>query len=165
MLIMRDVTSHRSLEKVQNLNDMLNHLTATVTHEMMQPLACILGFANNLLETATSGQTIKQLNLIISSAKLLRCQLKDLLDRSLLDQGVLSPAVTSADVHELIKDVVDILSSQAEMRKIKIFQHTSTLKGKPLMIDPQRVQQILINLIQNATKFSNEGGRIRVSAF
>jgi nitrogen-specific signal transduction histidine kinase len=73
MLIFRDVTSQRSLEKVQNQNDMLNHLTATVTHEMMQPLSCVLGFAANILETATNKQTIRQLRLIISSAKLLKC--------------------------------------------------------------------------------------------
>jgi signal transduction histidine kinase len=76
----------------------------------------------------------------------------------------LVPAITSCDVHELIKDVIDILSSQAEMRKIKILQQSTSLKGKNLMVDPQRITQILINLISNATKFSKIGGKIRVGA-
>jgi signal transduction histidine kinase len=76
----------------------------------------------------------------------------------------LAPAITSCDVYELIKDVIDILSSQAELRKIKILQQSTSLKGKNLMIDPQRVTQILINLISNATKFSQIGGKIRVGA-
>ena len=67
-------------------------LNATLNHEMMQPLTCIIFFATALLAKGLQQEDKKKLNMIVSSAKLLRCQMKDMLDRNLIENGQLTPS-------------------------------------------------------------------------
>ena len=85
-------------------------LNATLTHEMMQPLACIISFAQSLFKKMKDAEHKRMTTLIVNSAKLLQCQMKDLLDRSLLKNGQMTPHYELRRVIEIVQEAMDILS-------------------------------------------------------
>lgn len=98
MLTIRDQTDFLKLENSENQNKMLSVLNATVSHEMMTPLRCIISFGEAAALDAKQPQQKRKIDLIVSTAKLLTCQFKDLLDRSLLEKGLIDPALEEADI-------------------------------------------------------------------
>ena len=100
----------------------------------------------------------------MSTAKLLQCQFKDLLDRSLLEKGLIDPAFEEADIWEIISEIVLILKEQMDLKKIQLIQKIEKVKGKSFQIDVMRLKQVLINLMSNAIKYSPMGGKIMIVA-
>lgn len=88
--------------------------------------------------------------------------LKDLLDRSLLQQGKLVPNLEQISLNNLLKEVIEIMQCQADLRKINIHYNVEDETQDMFMLDVQRMMQVLINLISNATKFSKQGGDIYI---
>ena len=89
--------------------------------------------------------------------------LKDLLDRSLLQNGKLQPNFEEASFYEIVNEVIMIMQSQTELKKIKLIFDVGAVKGEKYMLDVQRTMQVLINLISNATKFSQIGGIVKIN--
>ena len=100
----------------------------------------------------------------MSTAKLLQCQFKDLLDRSLLEKGLIDPAFEEADIWEIISEIVLILKEQMDLKKIQLIQKIEKVKGKSFQIDVMRLKQVLINLMSNAIKYSPMGAKIMIVA-
>ena len=71
VLTIRDITTQRRLEKVQEQNEMLHLVTSSVSHDLMTPIQCIISFANKILTELKSGKTRHKANLIRSAGKLL----------------------------------------------------------------------------------------------
>ena len=88
--------------------------------------------------------------------------LKDLLDRSLLQQGKLVPNLEQISLKNLLKEVIEIMQCQADLRKINIHYNVEDETQDMFMLDVQRMMQVLINLISNAIKFSKQGGDIYI---
>jgi two-component system sensor histidine kinase EvgS len=85
-----------------------------------------------------------------------------LLDKNLLEKGQFSPQLEHINLSKLVSETVAILQGQASLKNIEI-KVNDDLNGKILNIDSLRTQQILINLISNAIKFSCQSGLIEVA--
>ena len=160
MLTIRDVSKLLSVEKIESENRFFNTLTSTVTHEMMTPLNCIITFGRSLLNTQYQAKA----KVIVNVAQLIKMNLKDLLDRSLIENGKLVPNFEKHNLHKLISQVVEIMQSQADMKEVRINFDGLEIELDYYMIDVQRSMQVLINLISNATKFSHKHGEIYIDA-
>ena len=79
-------------------------LNDTITHEMMQPLSCIVYFSKKLARYFKDNEKRKMLSLIETSAKLLNCQLKDLLDQNLVKTGQLVPNYELVSPNEIVHE-------------------------------------------------------------
>ena len=90
--------------------------------------------------------------------------LKDLLDRSLIENGKLVPNFEKHNLHQLISQVVEMMQSQADMKEVRINFDGMDIESDFYMLDVQRSMQVLINLISNATKFSHKHGEIYIDA-
>ena len=90
--------------------------------------------------------------------------LKDLLDRSLIENGKLVPNFEKHSLHQLISQVVEMMQSQADMKEVRINFDGMDIESDFYMLDVQRSMQVLINLISNATKFSHKHGEIYIDA-
>ncbi len=99
MLTFRDVTKLLKSEQLEKENIFYNRLTATVSHEMMTPLNCIITFARSLFGT----QFDKKAKQIVNVAQLVKMNLKDLLDRSQLENGKLVPYMESCSLYSLMQ--------------------------------------------------------------
>jgi PAS domain S-box-containing protein len=134
----------------------------TVSHELRTPLTSILGWAD-LLATANLDEqaTKRALETIVRNARAQSQLIEDLLDTSRIITGKLRLEVRPLELASVIETVIDSVRPVAEARSIRL--HT-TLDSSPSAIsgDPERLQQIIWNLLTNAIKFTPKGGRVQV---
>ena len=149
-------------EQAQRANRAKDEFLATVSHELRTPLTSMLVWTHMLaagkLDQATSGQGLKSL---VTSIKSLAQLVGDLLDVSRISTGKLRIDARPVELIQIIESAIDVVRPAAEAKKIEIKAELDSGVG-PILGDPDRVQQILWNLLSNAITFSDAGGEIRV---
>ena len=135
---------------------------STVSHDIRTPLNAIIGYSELLLDGIEDKQErSKALSAISTSGHTLLELINDVLDLSKLESGKMVIKTELTDVRELVSSVVHSFEVTVRNRNVKLEEEYGDLPM--LEIDPQRVRQILFNLIGNAAKFT-EQGEIRVRA-
>ncbi len=154
-------------EDLQQLSDAKSRFLANMSHELRTPLNAIIGFSE-ILEQGVFGslQNEKQseyVKLIHESGNHLLQVVTDILDMSKIESGTFDIVPEPFDVSQLIHTCTGILSQQAEQRGVEL--KAIVPQNLPEAIaDPRACRQILINLISNALKFTDKGGRVNVGA-
>ncbi len=155
LLLLRDITDVRRLEEMRNL------FLSSVSHELRTPLTIIKGFAATLLEGCEDESLKKPLARIDTEADRLTRLVQDLLELTRLRSLSLSMDLAPLVPEEVVEDVVELLRPQAERREVTLsFQPEP--KTRPLSLDRDRLKQVVINLVDNALKFTPGGGTVTV---
>jgi signal transduction histidine kinase len=133
---------------------------ANMSHELRTPLNAIIGFTGALLMKLPGPLTTdqeKQLNTIRTSARHLLSLINDILDVAKIEAGKVKITPEPVDVQALVRETVDTLRQIAAQKSLDL---TVALPDTPLVIDTDRraFTQILINLVNNALKFTERGG-------
>ncbi|MGK5050904.1 hybrid sensor histidine kinase/response regulator [Janthinobacterium sp. RB2P8] len=140
---------------------------ANMSHELRTPLNAIIGFTGALLMKLpgplTSDQD-KQLNTIRASARHLLSLINDILDVAKIEAGKLTLSIEPVHCQELMADVADTLRPLAQQKGLALEMALGEAGQPPAIIDTDRraLTQILINLLNNAIKFT-EQGTVRIS--
>jgi signal transduction histidine kinase len=139
---------------------------AKVSHEVRTPLNSIIGFAELMLQERLGpigNQRYKgYVEDIHQSGLYALSLLNDLLDISKIEAGKFELNFTAVDVAELVEDCV--ASMQPLAKRARILLRTSLATDLPAVVaDPRRLKQVLLNLLTNAIKFTQEGGQVIVS--
>ena len=137
---------------------------ATMSHEIRTPLNGILPILEMLRDTPLNGEQLKLVQTAQNSSRHLLRIINDILDFAKVDSGKLQLETIEVDVRELVKSVTELMSGSARNRNLKL--STSVADNVPEVVrgDPIRLRQVLINLVSNAIKFTEEGGiRVEVS--
>jgi two-component system sensor histidine kinase BaeS len=151
-------TFNRMAESLQQAEDSRRALTADIAHELRTPLAVQRAHLE-ALEDGIYDLTLKNLTPIEEQNHLLTRLVDDLRTLALADAGELDLEYTPTDFPALIQRVATRFEPQAGERSIQIHQ-TLDETCPPLLIDPQRIEQILHNLLDNAIRYTPEGGAI-----
>ncbi len=130
---------------------------ANMSHEIRTPVNGIAGMVNLLTNTMQSKEQSKYLNAIKHSADNLKVIINDILDFSIIESGKVSLEKIGFDIDYQIKSVISSLELQAAEKNLNINYFKKDVNIKIVLGDPVRLSQILINLINNAIKFTNEG--------
>jgi two-component system sensor histidine kinase BarA len=134
---------------------------ANTSHELRTPLNGILGFTSLLLKTiGLSNQQKDYLSTIEQSAHGLLTVINDILDFSKLETGQLTLEYKPIYVRELIEEVFAIYAPQAHEKNMRLLSIINHNVPRNLLGDPQRLKQVINNLISNAIKFSTHGNII-----
>jgi two-component system, sensor histidine kinase len=153
--------TERQLEQARNVADEANRaksdFLAVMSHEIRTPLNAVLGFANLLAETRLDEAQRDYLATINNESRRLTSLISDILDLTKIEQGRLALERLPFAPVETAEEVLRLLSPRAVDKKIDL-RFEAQIAG-PLLIagDPLRFRQVLINLVDNAIKFTSEG--------
>ncbi|MBR0510311.1 MAG: HAMP domain-containing histidine kinase [Clostridia bacterium] len=151
--------------EIARTDRMKSDFISTVSHELRTPLTAIKGWAETLL-TVSDGkdETIDDgLRVILAESDRLRGLVEDLLDFSRMETGRMSLRIERIDILAELDDAVYVLRDRARREGIEIVYNTPDYAA-PMDGDPDRIQQVFVNVIDNAIKYTPAGGRILILA-
>jgi two-component system phosphate regulon sensor histidine kinase PhoR len=159
VMVLHDVTELRRLETVRT------EFVANVSHELRTPLTAIHGYLETLLGGGLDEpeHARRFLEIVFRHTERLGRLLDDLTDLSNIELGRVSLSLASVAVGDVVDSVLAIMSRRAETRRVTL---TTVLPPElpEVTADHDRLEQILINLVDNAVKYTDAGGRVTVSA-
>ena len=153
---------HVAREEAETANRSKDEFLATVSHELRTPLNAILGWAH-MLRASTLDETTERraLETIERNAKSQAQLIEDILDVSRIVTGKLRLDVRPVDLDGVVEAAIDAMRPAAEAKGIQIESILDPRAG-PISGDPNRLQQVIWNLVSNAVKFTDKGGRVQV---
>ncbi len=168
--IARDITEQvrmlQDLEQANRAAEKANKtksaLLANVSHELRTPMTAVLGFAEILRGESTAPSFIDKVDSITRNGKYLLALLDDMLDLSVIEADKLSISKQPVDVPKTIEDVRLLMNVRAVEEGIPLIFEWNNPIPQTITADRVRLRQILVNLIGNALKFTDEG-EVRVS--
>ncbi len=134
---------------------------ANMSHEIRTPMNAIIGFSEALLDTPLSSTQQRQLGTVHSAARSLLRLLNDILDTAKLDKGAMALEVRDFSLRQLCQQTLDTLRINAHKKGLQLQLDYPSTEPEYLRGDALRLQQILLNLLGNAIKFT-ERGQVRL---
>ena len=147
-------------EEAEAANRMKDEFLATISHELRTPLTAILGWATMLNRGSLSqSQTQRALQVIEQSARSQAGLVDDILDTARIITGRLKLDAHPLEIEPVLQAAIDVIRPSAEAKRIAL-QVVIDDRDGIVFGDANRVQQVIWNLLANAVKFTNEGGRV-----
>ena len=159
MMVFHDVTRLKKLERIRE------DFVANVTHEIKTPLTAIIGFIETLEGGALEDSATKKkfLQIISQHAHRLNRLVDDLLTLSSIELGEIKLHFEGISVAHIVENVLPVIQAKTGEKKLTI--HDDIPTGLPLiMANRDRVAQVILNILDNAVKFTEEMGKISITA-
>ncbi len=161
VVMIRDVTEEEAVEKAKT------EFIASVSHELRTPLTSIQNSVSNILAGVTGripNKAREYLHAMQSDCHRFGDLINDLLDMAILDAGSMPINRRVMNIVSVVSDVIQQSADQAGARDIEV---TCEISGhiSPVYADPQRIGQVLLQLISNAIKFTDSQGRVTVRSY
>lgn len=159
-----DAELRRRAEELEQANHVKDEFLATVSHELRSPLNAILGWTRILSAgpELQPSELARALDTIHRNARLQSQLIDDLLDLSRIVSGQLRLEVKATDLRAVISSALDVVRPAADAKGITL-EADAPPTHPTVLADPDRLQQILWNLLSNAIRFTPGGGRVGVT--
>ena len=146
-----------ALSRAEAANEAKRRFISVVSHEMRTPLNAIIGMSDLLRDTRLSREQADMLQTLRGSSRVMLGLVEDVLDFSKIEAGKLSLERIDFDLHALINSTCRIVSAQAAAKNVEFVVSIMPQVPPAVRGDPHHLRQILLNLIVNAVKFTEQG--------
>lgn len=149
--------AERARQEAERANQAKSIFLATMSHEIRTPMNGVLGMASLLAETPLTSEQQEYTETIRNSGDALLTVINDILDFSKIESGKLELDYNSFDLRQCVEEVMDIFSAKAAQKALDLVYQIDYQLPAQIVGDTHRLRQILINLINNAMKFTQRG--------
>ncbi|GAB3911465.1 ATP-binding protein [Larkinella knui] len=155
----------KEIEELRRLEQFRREFLADVSHELKTPIFAAQGFVHTLIDGAIDDEKVRDKFLAKAAKSLdgLDALVKDLVALSQLETGEVKMHFETVDIYQITLDVFEQLENTAHARQASLKIKSEQPGGILVKADPQRITQVLTNLIENAIKYGNNGGKVVVS--
>ena len=151
----------QAVEKARREAELASHakssFVANISHEIRTPMNGVLGMCELLRLTDLDAKQHEYLKLATKSAKNLLELVNEILDYSKIEAGKLELDVHPFSLNKLMNEVIGLMSVSAQAKNLELIEHRSPDVADVYLGDPLRIRQILLNLISNGIKFTDDG--------
>ena len=158
VLVFHDITELRRLENIRR------DFVANVSHELRTPISSIKGYSETLLEGAIEDKDNAKdfISIIYKESNRLAKLIDDLLNLSKIESNGMKMVFLPVDILSVMNRIVSIINKQAELKSISIKLDTASNLQK-VLADETRLSQVILNLLDNAIKYTHENGVITIT--
>ena len=144
----------------ENANAAKSTFLNNMSHDIRTPMNAIIGFTNIALKHNTSPEVKSCLNKIRDSSDHLLALINDVLDISRIESGKIKYSPSPVDIMEVSESVLTIVYGYLANRSINFKTEINEPKTRYVFADPVRIREVLVNILGNAVKFTQDGGSI-----
>jgi signal transduction histidine kinase/ActR/RegA family two-component response regulator len=153
----REQSLEQALIKAQDANKAKSQFLASMSHEIRTPMNGVIGMLYLLTEEPLDEKSKKYVRIAKSSADSLLALINDILDVSKIEAGKLDVEIIDFDIHSLFTDLASSMSYRIKSPELTLILDIDSIKNQIVQGDPNRIRQIVINLLGNAIKFTQYG--------
>ncbi len=148
---------HEAREFAENATESKGLFLSHMSHEIRTPLNGVIGMIHMLQRTDLNETQRRYVEVAKASGDTLLTLINNILDLSKLQAGKLEIELINFDIYEAVENAIEVVAYQASDKNLELISHVRPGVPQRLRGDPKRLQQILVNLVGNAIKFTNTG--------
>lgn len=158
-MLRANANAKKAQQQAEAANRAKSEFLATMSHELRTPLNAILGFTDLMLNDPNATREQREnLTIINRSGEHLLSLINDVLDMAKVEAGKLLLDVKPCDFNAMIQDIINMMRVRAEEKSLQLLLDQPADLPRFIKIDADKLRQILVNLISNAIKYTDQGG-------